>query len=422
MKTTKLLLLSLALVVCASSAISQTTNAPWSRFKTFRFGHQDSTDNASFDFRDGKFYVQDFFGNRYYDLVFRDAEIRRILADSLLRGPHIQAGTGFGSPPSYALEVIGGSWFYGDVYLWEGYTLGSYSGNGARIKFVHATGTQILNNKGIAFQIAQNADVGALLVDSAYISVSRPIHQGASDTVATQAYARSFASAGGGLVAADSVSMRNYSNSLYLKNADSTTLKNSLLKNADSTSLRNYSNSLYLKNADSTTLKNSLLKNADSTKIRNYSNTLYLKNADSTTMKNSLLKNADSTSIRNYSNSLYLAKATVRTLFSAGLIDSVKTSDTVFVGWVYPAATIDSVIYSGARSQSLTARLELVDSLYQTAAGTLVDTTTCTLQKTRRAAAVGGGTFTLTAAKILRMVFPVVGTMPKQFNVTVVGH
>ena len=221
---------------------------------------------------------------------------------------------------------------------------------------------------------------------------------------------------------ADSTTVRTYSNAIYLKNADSTTLKNALLKNADSTSIRNYSNTLYLKNADSTTLKNSLLKNADSTSIRNYSTSLYLKNADSTTLKNSVLKNADSTSIRNYSTSLYIAKATATPIFSAGLIDSVKTSDTLFVGFVAPASTIDSIVYSGARSQSLTARLELVDSLHQTAGVTLLDTTTCVTMLRKRTSAVAGGSFTLTLGKIVRMVFPVVGVMPKQFNVTVVGH
>jgi hypothetical protein len=65
---------------------------------------------------------------------------------------------------------------------------------------------------------------------------------------------------------------------------------------ADSTKIRNQSSSLYLKNADSTTLKNALLKNADSTAIRNQSNALYLKNADSTTQ-------------RTYSNATYAPKA-----------------------------------------------------------------------------------------------------------------
>jgi hypothetical protein len=115
---------------------------------------------------------------------------------------------------------------------------------------------------------------------------------------------------------ADSTTLKNS----LLKNADSTTLKNSLLKNADSTTLKNSILSAVLKNADSTTLKNSLLKNADSTTLKNSllknadSTTLknsLLKNADSTTLKNSLLKNADSTSIRNYSNTLYATPAQV---------------------------------------------------------------------------------------------------------------
>jgi hypothetical protein len=603
----KKLLILLALLCLPLVASSQ---AQWSRFSELKFGEPPpDTSGVYVRFADGKIYWMDWMGNDYKTHLFKSANASWINLDSAILARHVIGGPNLTLPDTSLAGFFNGDvLFYYYVYLRDSMTIGSQNGNGARLRPLNAIGMQFLNNKGVAVQISQNADAGALTIDSAYITVSRPIHQNPNDTLATMAYARSFVGAGGGLVAADSVSIRNYSNvlylgkplgtgqenyvpkwsasaggpvwrpdsvgtgvaglvaadsvlirnysnalylknadsttlknsllknadstsirnysnalylknadstsirnystslyapkasptfsgtvttalgagtvrssaggalsatasdtvglaaalagkqsaatylvpsdstsirnrsnalylknadsttirtysgTLYLKNADSTTLKNALLKNADSTSIRNYSNSLYLKNADSTTLKNALLKNADSTSIRNRSNALYLKNADSTTLKNALLKNADSTSIRNYSTSLYLAKATVRTLFSAGLIDSVKTSDTVFVGWVYPAATIDSVVYSGARSQSLTARLELVDSLYQTAAGTLVDTTTCTIQKTRRAAAVGGGTFTLTAAKILRMVFPVVGTMPKQFNVTVVGH
>jgi hypothetical protein len=100
------------------------------------------------------------------------------------------------------------------------------------------------------------------------------------------------------LVPSDSTNFRGYSNSLYLKNADSTTLKNSILAGVEAG---------YLNNADSTTLKNSVLsqvlKNADSTTVKNSILSQVLKNADSTTVKNSILsqvlKNADSTTIKN---------------------------------------------------------------------------------------------------------------------------
>lgn len=113
---------------------------------------------------------------------------------------------------------------------------------------------------------------------------------------------------------------------------------------------------------------------------------------------------------------------TIRPLYSASVIDTLYTSDTVDVGWIYPASTIDTIIYSGGKTISLTARLEMVDSLYQTASPTLVDTTTCTLQKTKRISACAGGTFSLTKAKLLRLVFPAMATPPKSFTVTILGH
>lgn len=134
------------------------------------------------------------------------------------------------------------------------------------------------------------------------------------------------------------------------------------------------------------------------------------------------LDSADSTSQRNYSNSLYEAKATSRTLMGIGLADSMATSDTIAIGWCMPGATIDSIIYSGGRTVSLTARLELVDSLFQTSGATLLDTSTCTTQIKKRTSAVAGGSFTLTAGKLVRLVFPAVTTEPKYFDVSIIGH
>jgi hypothetical protein len=102
---------------------------------------------------------------------------------------------------------------------------------------------------------------------------------------------------------------------------------------------------------------------ADSTRIRNYCNALYLKNADSTTLKNALLKNADSTSMRNYSASLYATKisptitgnpnlngaSTLRLFTGAGLLTSA--SDGYVAVTVTPAigaATGTSLALGGA--------------------------------------------------------------------------
>jgi hypothetical protein len=98
---------------------------------------------------------------------------------------------------------------------------------------------------------------------------------------------------------------------------------------------------------------------------------------------------------------------------------SVK--DTVFVKWFEAEATLDSVVYVGSAGQFLKARLELVDSLYQTAGATLADTSTCTRANTIRSTACSGGTFTMPVGKILRMVYETVTTKPKQFVLVLCG-
>jgi hypothetical protein len=114
--------------------------------------------------------------------------------------------------------------------------------------------------------------------------------------------------------------------------------------------------------------------------------------------------------------------SSARVLMSSGMLDSVKTSDTLFLGWVYPAATIDTIIYSAARSANYTVKLELCDSLYQVAGHSTIDTTGSTVMRFKRSTAVGGGSFTLTVAKLVRAVFTAVATMPKQLNITILGH
>jgi hypothetical protein len=129
----------------------------------------------------------------------------------------------------------------------------------------------------------------------------------------------------------DSTTVKNSVLSQVLKNADSTTVKNStlsqVLKNADSTTLKNSVLSQVLKNADSTTLKNSLLKNIDSTTLKNSILSSVLKNADSTTLKNSLLKNIDSTTLKN----ALLKNADSTTIINSVLSQTLKNADSTTI-------------------------------------------------------------------------------------------
>jgi len=158
-----------------------------------------------------------------------------------------------------------------------------------------ATKSYVLSQSGAAFDSAS-----ALAYTKSLISLKLSVSDSTSFLAYVKSLINSKQASGTYLVPSDTSSL--VSRFAAKQNAGT------YLVPSDSTSIRTYSGTLYLKNADSTTLKNSLLKNADSTAIRNYSGTLYLKNADSTTLKNSVLKNADSTSIRNYSTSLYLGK------------------------------------------------------------------------------------------------------------------
>lgn len=111
----------------------------------------------------------------------------------------------------------------------------------------------------------------------------------------------------------------------------------------------------------------------------------------------------------------------VRILWSNGLIDSVGTSDTVLIGHVLVAATLDSIVYDAIRAVEVKAKVELVDSLGQTSGATLLDTTTVTNQRNKQSGASLDGT-TLSAGKIVRITFPTVATKPKTFYWTVYGH
>lgn len=136
---------------------------------------------------------------------------------------------------------------------------------------------------------------------------------------------------------------------------------------------------------------------------------------------NDYLKNADSTDIarRTYVSTNFEAKATIRQLFTSGLIDSVKTTDTLFLGAIYPAATVDTLRVDALGAVDVTMIVEMVDSLNQSSGQTPVCTTTVTnarklISSFDEAALLNG--------KILRVRFTTVGTMPKQIIISVLGH
>jgi hypothetical protein len=110
--------------------------------------------------------------------------------------------------------------------------------------------------------------------------------------------------------------------------------------------------------------------------------------------------------------------------FWVGLIDSVKTTDTVAFqpGYIPLGTIIDDITYSNARGAWLTVRISQVDSLFQTSGTTLIDTASVITQKLVHSSAVSGGTFTLTVGKMLRFVVASIGVMPKQFNATIRTH
>lgn len=170
-----------------------------------------------------------------------------------------------------------------------------------------------------------------------------------------------------------------------------------VLKNADSTSIRNYSNSLYLKNADSTS-------------IRNYSNSLYL-------------KNADSTSIRNYSNALYLAKSTI-------LVQNGTGTDSVFITTTYriplgysTGIVLDSIVYVGMASTARNTKCKIAYGIDQSAAGTLVDTTTVTANTSlTKQSGANIDAATIPAGNFIWLEFPTVTTAFKTIVAYGIGH
>lgn len=114
---------------------------------------------------------------------------------------------------------------------------------------------------------------------------------------------------------------------------------------------------------------------------------------------------------------------TIYVLMQSGVIDSLKSSDTLWIGLSTPAMTVDTIRYYGARSNQFTVRLEYVDSTFATAGAVLIDSLSMAgAQRRDRTSAVSGGTFTLPVGKTIRAVIPALYTMPKQFVVCLIGH
>ena len=135
---------------------------------------------------------------------------------------------------------------------------------------------------------------------------------------------------------------------------------------SDTTTFRTSSDNMYLKNADSTTLKNSLLKNADSTTFRATSDASYLKNADSTTVKNTIREEiSDSLDARE-----------IKTNPHAGMIPIWVSADSL--DWIYPEYTHEldtSLIVAGYLSiiESAIQRAITVDSVYHIGGGAAIN-------------------------------------------------
>jgi hypothetical protein len=174
--------------------------------------------------------------------------------------------------------------------------------------------------------------------------------------LATQAYVLSHA---GGLVAADSVLIRNYSNSLYLKNADSI-------------SIRNYSTLIYAPKA-SPTFTGTVTTPLGTGTVRSSSGGVLSATASDTVglgtalgLKAALtavLKNADSTSIRDYSTSLYDLKDHIGNRFydSTGIADNkiIKYNSTLGK-WI---VRNDSLGSGGSFTWKLSGQAAVNDSL-----------------------------------------------------------
>ena len=190
------LLICLGVIVGAIALGVSTDEATyWPRWARLKIGNPaPDTNSVYIYFEDGKMYFMDYEGVNRKRLRIGDLDFRISYADSLMRTPYIQIGTGLPAVASfpYGLFTNVDALFYTtNLYVKDGLTIADYSGNGARLKFINATGVQILNNKGVAFQVAQNAAAGAWIVDSAQITGIAPKMTLTSGSTALQFLANS---------------------------------------------------------------------------------------------------------------------------------------------------------------------------------------------------------------------------------------
>jgi predicted O-methyltransferase YrrM len=115
-----------------------------------------------------------------------------------------------------------------------------------------------------------------------------------------------------------------------------------------------------------------------------------------------------------------MAKATPRVFAATGVMDSLATSDTIAVTRCTPTMTMDSIFIDQSRGANVAYRLELVDSLNQlTGAITLLNAVTTAVQVTKDATFDSA---TLTNGRLVRLVFTAVTTEPKHFLFTIYAH
>lgn len=166
------------LLVLSCSAVAS-AQIPWLRGYGLKLGEAlPDTNGVYFRVWDGNLYVMDFAGSLYKRTSIGNlTSDSTITATKLVKAPYFQVGTGLPAVSSFPYGFftnVDALFYTTNLYVKDGLTIADYSGNGSRLKFLNATGTQILNNKGISFQIAQNAAASAMMVDSTQIAMVAP--------------------------------------------------------------------------------------------------------------------------------------------------------------------------------------------------------------------------------------------------------
>jgi hypothetical protein len=115
-----------------------------------------------------------------------------------------------------------------------------------------------------------------------------------------------------------------------------------------------------------------------------------------------------------------MSKSTIRVIATTGLIDSVKTTDTLYLGFSEQAMTIDSVRVHSIGACSLSVAIQMVDSLNQVAGSPTSILNATVVSNSRKVVVPTSGTWT--ASKVLRLIWSSIVTMPKHIVVTLAGH